>query len=180
VASATDWIDGYLARAWDQRTRLGAMLDPIADKAMVASALLVLMVMSSLAPLLLIPAAVILFREVFVSGLREYLGPSGATLSVTRLAKYKTTVQMVAISALLAQGWVEHRLGMATFGMDGATIAAILDGEAPDVVGLTGLVRAMTWTGYGGLVLLWAAAALTLVTGADYLRKAWTHLKETA
>ena len=96
----TDWIDGYLARAWKQETKLGAMLDPIADKAMVVIALMVIVGYSSMSPWLVLPATVILFREVFVSGLREYLGDTAGTLKVTKLAKWKTTAQMVAIAVL--------------------------------------------------------------------------------
>jgi CDP-diacylglycerol--glycerol-3-phosphate 3-phosphatidyltransferase len=94
IAAITDWFDGYLARAWKQETKLGTMLDPIADKAMVAIALMVIVGYSSMSPWLVLPATVILFREVFVSGLREYLGDTAGTLKVTRLAKWKTTFQM--------------------------------------------------------------------------------------
>lgn len=100
-ASATDWIDGYLARAWNQQSRFGTMLDPIADKAMVLIALALVLGLSGLDPWILVPGTVILFREVFVSGLREFLGAQAGQLKVTRLAKWKTTVQMVAISLLL-------------------------------------------------------------------------------
>src|SRR6056297_483744 len=103
-AALTDWLDGILARAWDQHTRLGAMLDPIADKAMVVIALATLLAVVPASGGLLLPAALILFREVFVSGLREYLGAAAGTLAVTRLAKWKTTAQMVAIAALFAAG----------------------------------------------------------------------------
>ena len=95
-AAITDWFDGYLARAWRQQTRLGAMLDPIADKAMVVIALMVIVGFSSWSPWLVLPATVILFREVFVSGLREYLGDTAGTLKVTKLAKWKTALQMTA------------------------------------------------------------------------------------
>ena len=76
VASVTDWFDGYLARAWGQETKMGAMIDPIADKAMVVIALMVIVGYSGAhwTPWLVLPATVILFREVFVSGLREFLG----------------------------------------------------------------------------------------------------------
>ena len=103
-AAATDWIDGYLARAWNQQSRFGAMLDPIADKAMVVIALGMLMAISGPVAWLGLPAAAILFREVFVSGLREFLGDTAGLLKVTKLAKWKTTVQMVAIAILLAAG----------------------------------------------------------------------------
>ena len=106
VASITDWFDGYLARAWGQETRMGAMIDPIADKAMVVIALMVIVGYSDVywIPWLVLPATVILFREVFVSGLREFLGDTAGTLKVTKLAKWKTTAQMVAIAVLFSRG----------------------------------------------------------------------------
>jgi CDP-diacylglycerol---glycerol-3-phosphate 3-phosphatidyltransferase len=100
AAAGTDWLDGFLARRLDQHSAFGKMLDPIADKAMVAIALAVLMALSGLAPLLVLPAVAILLREVLVSGLREYLG--AVKLDVTRLAKWKTAAQMIAIGLLLA------------------------------------------------------------------------------
>lgn len=178
AASVTDWIDGYLARAWGQITKLGTMLDPIADKAMVASALLVICVVSSSGWWLMVPASLILFREVFVSGLREYLGDVAGTLAVTRLAKGKTALQMIAISVLFAQAIAEHHAGMAAMGMDSALVRDILDGVVADEVGLrwlSGLARGLADL---GLVLIWLAAILTLWTGLDYLGKAMPHLRE--
>ncbi|MCZ7676890.1 MAG: CDP-diacylglycerol--glycerol-3-phosphate 3-phosphatidyltransferase [Roseovarius sp.] len=151
-AAITDWFDGYLARSWKQTTRLGAMLDPIADKAMVVIALMVIVGYSSMSPWLVLPATMILFREVFVAGLREYLGDTAGTLKVTQLAKWKTTAQMVAIAVLFAQGVFEHYFGSECLG-------AVISGHA-------------------GLWLLWLAAALTLASGIDYLRKAVPHLKD--
>jgi CDP-diacylglycerol--glycerol-3-phosphate 3-phosphatidyltransferase len=179
IAAATDWIDGYLARAWKQETKLGAMLDPIADKAMVIIALMVLVGNSSMSPWLVLPATFILFREVFVSGLREYLGDTAGTLKVTPLAKWKTTVQMTAVAVLFAQGVFEHYLGMSVIGMDGELVGQILDGDVEDLLGLRWKLTGMEWAGRIGLWLLWLAAALTLVTGFDYLRKAMPYLKET-
>ncbi|MEP2641820.1 CDP-diacylglycerol--glycerol-3-phosphate 3-phosphatidyltransferase [Roseobacter sp.] len=178
-AAITDWFDGYLARAWKQETKLGAMLDPIADKAMVVVALMVIVAFSSWSPWLVLPATVILFREVFVSGLREFLGDTAGTLKVTILAKWKTTFQMVAIAVLFSQGVFEHYLGMSAYGMDQAMVNAIFAGEEPDLLGLRWKLAAMEWAGVGGLVLLWLAAGLTLVTGVDYFRKALPHLKES-
>lgn len=178
-ASVTDWFDGYLARAWRQETKLGAMLDPIADKAMVIIALMVIVGYSSMSPWLVLPATFILFREVFVSGLREYLGDTAGTLKVTPLAKWKTTAQMVAIAVLFSQGIFEHYLGMAAFGMDPQLIDDILSGRVEDLHGLHWKLVGMDITGWVGLVLLWIAAALTLITGYDYLRKAMPHLKES-
>ena len=177
-AAITDWFDGYLARAWRQETRLGAMLDPIADKAMVVIALMVIVGYSSMSPWLVLPATVILFREVFVSGLREFLGDTAGTLKVTKLAKWKTTAQMVAIATLFSQGVFEHYFGMSTFGMDQAMVADILAGREEDLLGLGWKLNGMIWTGNLGLGLLWIAAALTLVTGAEYLVKAAPHLKD--
>lgn len=178
-AAVTDWFDGYLARAWRQETKLGAMLDPIADKAMVVIALMVIMGYSSMSPWLVLPATVILFREVFVSGLREYLGDTAGTLKVTKLAKWKTTLQMVAIAVLFAQGVFEHYLGMSVWGMEPSMIQDILSGKIQDFQGLRWKLSGMEWSGRIGLWLLWLAAGLTLVTGVDYLRKALPHLKET-
>ncbi len=177
-AAATDWFDGYLARAWGQQTKLGAMLDPIADKAMVVIALMVIVGYSSMSPWLVLPATFILFREVFVSGLRAFLGDTAGTLKVTKLAKWKTTLQMVAIAVLFAQGVFEHYLGMSVWGMDPRMVGDILNGRVEDVQGLWWKEAGMVWTGHIGLVLLWVAAALTLITGWDYFRKAVPHLKE--
>lgn len=178
-AAATDWIDGYLARAWKQETKLGAMLDPIADKAMVIIALMVIVGYSSMSPWLVLPSTFILFREVFVSGLREYLGDTAGTLKVTNLAKWKTTTQMIAIAVLFGQGIFEHYLGMSVFGMDADLVGQILDGEVEDLVGLRWKLAGMEWAGRVGLWLLWLAAGLTLLTGWDYFRKALPHLRET-
>lgn len=177
-AAVTDWFDGYLARAWKQETKLGTMLDPIADKAMVVIALMVIIGFSSWSPWLVLPATVILFREVFVSGLREFLGDVAGALQVTQLAKWKTTFQMTAIAVLFSQGVFEHYLGMSVFGMDENLISAILNGSEEDILGLRWKLAGMEYAGLAGLWLLWIAAALTAVTGADYLLKALPHLKE--
>ncbi|MFU8864005.1 MAG: CDP-diacylglycerol--glycerol-3-phosphate 3-phosphatidyltransferase [Rhodobacterales bacterium] len=178
TAAITDWFDGYLARSWKQETRMGAMLDPIADKAMVVIALMVIVGYSSMSPWLVLPATVILFREVFVSGLREFLGDMSGTLKVTKLAKWKTTAQMVAIAILFAQGVFEHYFGSIIQGMDEAMIMAVIEGRMPDVHGLGWKLQGMIWAGNIGLTLLWIAAALTLLTGMDYFRKALPLLGE--
>jgi len=178
-AAVTDWLDGYLARAWHQETKLGAMLDPIADKAMVVIALMVIIGFSSWSPSLVLPATVILFREVFVSGLREYLGDTAGTLKVTKLAKWKTALQMTAIAVLFSQGVFEHYLGASIYGMDSALVQDILNGVEEDVLGLAWKATAMEWAGRIGVWLLWLAAGLTAITGWDYLMKAMPHLKET-
>ena len=177
-AAITDWFDGYLARSWKQETRLGAMLDPIADKAMVVIALMVIVGYSPMSPWLVLPATVILFREVFVSGLREFLGDTAGTLKVTKLAKWKTTAQMVAIATLFSQGVFEHYFGISTFGMDDALVDAILSGAEEDVLGLRWKLAGMHYTWYAGLWLLWIAAILTLMSGTDYLIKALPFLKD--
>lgn len=178
TAAVTDWLDGHLARRWRQETKLGAMLDPIADKAMVVIALMVIVGYSSMSPWLVLPATFILFREVFVSGLREYLGDTAGTLKVTALAKWKTTAQMVAIAVLFAQGIFEHYLIVSSIGMNDEIFGQIMRGEIADEVGLWWKFQGMAWTGRIGLALLWIAAALTLITGWDYFRKAMPHLKE--
>ena len=177
-AAVTDWFDGYLARAWKQTTKLGAMLDPIADKAMVVIALAVILGYSSMSPWLVLPTTVILFREVFVSGLREYLGDTAGTLKVTPLAKWKTTLQMVAIAVLFAQGVFEHYFGMFAYGMDQELVEAILTGQEEDLHGLNWKYTGMVWCGHAGLWLLWLAAALTLITGVDYFKKSVPYLRD--
>lgn len=177
-AAITDWFDGYLARAWKQTTKLGTMLDPVADKAMVVIALAVILGYSSMSPWLVLPATVILFREVFVSGLREYLGDTAGALKVTRLAKWKTTTQMVAIAVLFAQGVFEHYFGMSAIGMNEAVVADILEGRGEDPLGLGWKYEGMVVTGYLGLCLLWLAAGMTLLTGIDYFKKAVPYLRD--
>ncbi len=179
AAAATDWIDGRLARAWNQETKIGAMLDPIADKAMVVIALCVITGFSGMDPWILLPATVILFREVFVSGLREYLGDTAGTLKVTKLAKWKTTAQMVAIAVLFAKGVFEHYFGALAFSLGGPVAGDILAGRTQDHSGLLLLYRGAAMSWWVGVGLLWIAALLTLVTGWDYFRKALPHLKET-
>ncbi len=176
VAAVTDWFDGYLAREWQQETRFGAMLDPIADKAMVVIALLVITGFSGMNPWILLPATVILLREVFVSGLREFLGASRSLLAVTKLAKWKTTAQMVAIAVLFSTGIFEHHFAERVFGMDVDAVGAILAGAAPDELGLNRLLWLENATFLAGTVLLWLAAGLTAYTGWDYFAKAKPHL----
>ena len=102
AAAITDYLDGYYARIWDQHSALGRMLDPIADKLLVASCLLMLAAESSIHGWTLWAAIVILCREILVSGLREYLAELQVSVPVTRLAKWKTVAQMVAIGFLIA------------------------------------------------------------------------------
>ncbi len=177
-AALTDFVDGYLARAWKQESRFGAMMDPIADKAMVIIALLVIAGFSGMNPWILLPATFIIFREVFVSGLREFLGSAAGLLKVTQLAKWKTTAQMVGIALLFATGAFEHYLGMQTFGMDRAMRDSILSGQITDHLGLWWKYWGMMISWYLGISVLWLAAALTLQTGWDYFRKALPYLRE--
>ncbi len=179
AAAVTDWFDGHLARSWKQQTKFGAMLDPIADKAMVVIALMVIVGYSSMSPWLVLPTTVILFREVFVSGLREYLGNDAGTLQVTKLAKWKTTFQMVAIAVLFAQGVFYHYLRLTVSDLDQIMLNAIDAGQRADEYGIWWKEMGMVWCGHVGLWLLWVAAALTLITGIDYFRKALPLLKET-
>ena len=176
-ASLTDYADGYLARAWEQQSRMGTMLDPIADKAMVIIALFVLAAYSDVTTAIVLPAGVILFREVFVSGLREFLGDVAGTLKVTKLAKWKTATQMFAIAILLGHGILQHEMSQAVFGVEQGTVDDILSGEIADDSGLGAQVWATQWTATGGIVLMWIAALLTAITGADYFLKARPHLK---
>jgi CDP-diacylglycerol--glycerol-3-phosphate 3-phosphatidyltransferase/cardiolipin synthase len=100
-AGLTDWLDGYLARAWAQQSRLGRMLDPIADKLLVGTALLMLVHDHTISGVSIWAAMIVLCREILVSGLREYLAELNVKVHVTLLAKWKTTMQMVALAVLL-------------------------------------------------------------------------------
>ncbi|CAN7559901.1 CDP-diacylglycerol--glycerol-3-phosphate 3-phosphatidyltransferase [Rhizobium sp. LjRoot30] len=102
IASISDFFDGYLARIWNQTSNIGRMLDPIADKLLIASILLLVAADGTIAGWSLWAAIIILCREILVSGLREYLAELKVSVPVTRIAKWKTTVQMVAIAFLLA------------------------------------------------------------------------------
>ncbi|MCV9965813.1 CDP-diacylglycerol--glycerol-3-phosphate 3-phosphatidyltransferase [Pararhizobium sp. BT-229] len=102
IASITDFFDGYLARIWQQTSNIGKMLDPIADKLLVASVLLLVAADGTIAGWSIWAAIIILCREILVSGLREYLAALKVSVPVTRIAKWKTTIQMVAIAFLLA------------------------------------------------------------------------------
>lgn len=177
-ASLTDWFDGFLARRWNQTSRFGAMLDPIADKAMVIIALTLVVALSGLNPWLVVPGVVILFREVFVSGLREFLGADAGRLRVTQLAKWKTTAQMVAITLLLASLGLQEKLYWMYRSVDQAGFdAAIASG--PSDWNTTWVVARSAWAiGFIGTVLFWVAAILTAITGWDYFRKSLPFLGE--
>ncbi|MFO1105752.1 MAG: CDP-diacylglycerol--glycerol-3-phosphate 3-phosphatidyltransferase [Amaricoccus sp.] len=161
LAALTDYIDGRLARAWGQESAFGRMLDPIADKAMVVIALAVIVGLSGIRGLILLPVALILLREVFVSGLREFLGSKAGKLRVTNLAKWKTAAQMVAIPVLLLAGVFEYDRRHGQFWYSSWF---------------------HNWASWllenGGLVLIWVAGLLTLMTGIDYLMKALPFLRD--
>lgn len=146
IAGATDYLDGYLARAQGTVSRLGQFLDPIADKIMVAAAIVMLVHGGIVHGWSVIAALIILLREITVSGLREFLAGVQVSLPVSALAKWKTAVQMIALGALILAG--THSL--------------------PELA----WVPAMQV----GLVCLWLAAGLTLVTGYDYLRVGLKHM----
>jgi cardiolipin synthase (CMP-forming) len=146
AAAITDYFDGKLARSRRQQSDLGRMLDPIADKLLVGAALMMLVGQNRLSRLGIYPATVIMLREILVSGLREYLAGIRVGLPVTRLAKWKTGFQMTALGMLLA----------------GNTTAMLLHiGFLP-----VSLI---------GESMLWIAAALTLITGWDYLTAGLHH-----
>jgi len=126
-AGVTDFLDGYIARAWQQQSALGQMLDPIADKLLVGAALLMLVAIGTISGWSIWAAVIILSREILVSGLREFLAGLNVTVTVTQLAKWKTTVQMVALCFLLA-GEAGDRLigGATTVGLSLLWVAALV------------------------------------------------------
>ena len=147
LMGVTDYFDGYLARAQGTVSKLGVFLDPIADKIMVAAVILMLVGTrhedtAVITGVHIIAALVILLREIAVSGLREFLAGLQVSLPVSKLAKWKTTLQLVAFGALI----------------------------------LAGALPAETWIKVVGLASLWGAAALTLITGWDYLRVGIRHM----
>lgn len=153
AAGVTDILDGYIARSWGQQSSFGRMLDPIADKLLVASCLLMLAADGTIRGWSLWAAIVILCREILVSGLREYLAELRVSVPVTRLAKWKTSLQLVAIGFLLA-------------------------GSAGDAVVATYVGWDLAPVTHVGLTLLWVSAVLTLYTGYDYFRAGIHHLVE--
>lgn len=148
AASITDYLDGYLARAWNETSAFGRLLDPIADKLLVATALVVILVKKDMDTLenmyslniTIIPAFVILCREILVSGLREFLREVNVGLPVTKLAKWKTAFQMTALAMMLFKDlWIG-------------------------------------WS-YTGEFLLWVAATLTFITGYQYYQRSLDYVK---
>lgn len=136
AASATDWLDGYLARIWNQQSTLGRMLDPIADKLLVGTALLLLVYDNTIDTVAIWAALIILCREILVSGLREFLAELNVKIHVTRLAKWKTTLQMIALGVLMAGPAAEKIIG-----------GVMLTGTA--LLWLSALLT--LWTGWGYL-----------------------------
>jgi cardiolipin synthase (CMP-forming) len=109
IAAITDYADGFIARARNAESRLGQMLDPIADKLLVATALMMLVYTSEIKGLVLVPALVILAREILVSGMREFLATIAVTVPVTGIAKLKTTIQVIALSVLIGAPAIESQ-----------------------------------------------------------------------
>jgi CDP-diacylglycerol--glycerol-3-phosphate 3-phosphatidyltransferase len=176
-AAITDWFDGYLARLWKQESKFGAMLDPIADKAMVVIAIMVITGYNGMNAWLILPATVILFREVFVSGLREFLGAKAGLLKVTKLAKWKTTLQMVAIAVLFLGTGFEYLNGVAMQGMTPDQYLEAVAAGTADPIRACGKRDCASYANQLGLILIWIAAILTAFTGWDYFRKALPHLR---
>jgi cardiolipin synthase len=178
TAAITDFFDGYLARLWHQESKFGAMLDPIADKAMVVIALVIITGYSGMNPWLILPVTVILFREVFVSGLREFLGAKAGLLKVTPLAKWKTTAQMVAIAVLFLGTGLEHLEGIARRGLSVDQYTTMVTQGLADPIRSCGARGCSSYATIIGLGMIWIAAGLTLWTGLEYFRKSLPFLKE--
>jgi len=146
IASFTDFLDGLLARMFKEESKLGELLDPIADKIIVATALILLVMDGTIKNFEVIAAIIILTREILISGLREFLAKGKIILPVSNLAKLKTFLQMFSISLLL-------------LGDTGNRILNFQDYNSQTI----------------GIILLWLSAFLTLYTGYDYLRKGIDH-----
>ena len=146
LASFTDFLDGLLARLYKEESKLGELLDPIADKIIVAAALVLLVMNDIIKDYEVIAAIIILTREILISGLREFLAKSKVSMPVTGLAKFKTFIQMFAIAILLT-------------GERGNRIVNFQDYNANSI----------------GIIFLWLSAFLTLYTGYDYVKKGIDH-----
>ncbi len=149
LASFTDFLDGLLARLYKEESKLGELLDPIADKIIVAAALILLVMNGMIKNFEVIAAIIILTREILISGLREFLARSQVSMPVTGLAKFKTFIQMVSIAILLT-------------GESGNRLINFQDYNAHSI----------------GIILLWLSAFLTLYTGYDYIKKGIDHAIE--
>ena len=146
LASFTDFLDGVLARLYKEESKLGELLDPIADKIIVAAALVLLVMNDIIRNYEVIAAIIILTREILISGLREFLAKSQVVMPVTGLAKFKTFIQMFAIAILLT-------------GESGNKLISFQDYNAHTI----------------GIIFLWLSAFLTLYTGYDYVKKGIDH-----
>ena len=146
LASFTDFFDGLLARLYKEESKLGELLDPIADKIIVTSALFLLVMDGTIKEFEIIAAIIIMIREILISGLREFLAKVQVTMPVSKLAKFKTFIQMFAIATLLT-------------GESGNKIINFGDYNIHSI----------------GIILLWVAAFLTIYTGYDYVRKGIDH-----
>ncbi len=146
LASFTDYLDGLLARIFKEESKLGELLDPIADKILVAAALILLVMNGTIKNYEVIAAIIILTREILISGLREFLAKGQVTMQVTSLSKLKTFIQMISIATLLT-------------GESGNKLINFQDYNAQTI----------------GIILLWLSAFLTLYTGYDYLMKGIDH-----
>ena len=146
IASFTDYLDGLLARLFKEESKLGELLDPIADKILVAAALILLVMNGVIKNYEVIAAIIILTREILISGLREFLAKGSITMQVTSLSKLKTFIQMISIAILLT-------------GESGNKVINFQDSNAQTI----------------GIILLWFSAFLTLYTGYDYLRRGIDH-----
>ena len=159
LAGVSDWLDGFAARKLNAGSDFGRMLDPIADKVLVAVALMMLVAEGGISQfnlttglhslLRLVPALIILSREILVSGLREFLAGTRVSVPVTTIAKFKTALQMIAIGAMI--------------------LTPLADTFVPGIPSLTYAAIAY--------ILLWVAAALTLYTGIVYFRNGMVHLR---
>ena len=142
VSSVSDYFDGYLARTLNQSSKLGTLLDPIADKLLIASVIVVLVDTGVISNIHVVPAIIILLREIAISGLREFLAKLNTDMPVSKLAKYKTTFQMVSLSILIISLGVE--------------------------------LNDLLWN--IGLITLWIAAIITLLSGYNYMVKGLKHI----
>ena len=149
VATATDWLDGYLARKWKVVSGFGRMIDPIADKLLVAGCFIALCIVAKGSWLFLVPAVAIIFRDILVSGAREHAALTGRVMPPTKLAKWKTAFEMASIAALII--W--------TIG----TAVLPVSETVPQITHFAKII---------GLGLLWLAALLSVYTGSLYLRAA--------
>src|SRR6202012_5326088 len=159
IASLSDWLDGFAARKLNAGSEFGRMLDPIADKVLVAVALMMLVAEGDIRQfnlttglhslLRLVPALIILSREILVSGLREFLAGTRVSVPVTQIAKFKTAVQMLAIGTMI--------------------LTPLADTYVPGIPSLT--------YAFIAYVLLWVAAALTVYTGVIYFRNGMRHIR---